>query len=142
MRHSLTLAVLVALSLPAYAASPGDVVNAFHQALAHGDATGATALLSPDVKIYESGYVERARGEYTAHHLLSDIAFAKATTERIADSSERIAGGLAVVIRETEVSGNYKGRSVHLFGTETTVLEKKGDGWVIVHVHWSSRKGK
>lgn len=142
MRHSLTLAALVALSLPAYAASPSDVVNAFHQALARGDATAATALLSPGVKIYESGYVERARDEYTGHHLLSDMAFAKGTTERVMDSSERIAGDLAVVMRETEVSGDYMGRRVHSFGTETAVLEKEGDGWVIAHVHWSSRKGK
>jgi ketosteroid isomerase-like protein len=141
MRHSLLLAVLVALSLPAHAASPGDVVNAFHQALARGDAPAAIALLSPEVKIYESGYVERARGEYAAHHLSSDMVFAKGTTERILDSSERVAGNLAMVMRETEVIGSYKGRGVHSFGTETAVLEKKGDGWVIVHVHWSSRKG-
>lgn len=57
MRHSLMLAVLAALSLPAYAARPGDVVNAFHQAFARGDAPAATALLSPEVKISESGYV-------------------------------------------------------------------------------------
>ena len=140
MRHSPTLAVLAALSLPVHAASPTDVVSAFHQALARGDAPAATALLSPEVQIYESGYVERARDEYTSHHLLSDIEFAKATTERVAHSSERLSGKLAVVIRETETSGTYKGRKVHAFGTESVVLEKQGDGWVIVHVHWSSRK--
>lgn len=142
MRHSLTLAVLAGLSVPVHAASPTDVVSAFHQALTRNDASAATALLSPMVQIYESGYVERARNEYTSHHLHSDMEFAKATTERITQSNERISGNLAVVMRETETSGNYKGRSVHTFGTETAVLEKQGDAWVIVHVHWSSRKGQ
>lgn len=142
MRRSLMLAVFAALSLPAYAESPSEIVDAFHRALVSGDAAAATALLSPAAKIYESGYVERVRDEYTGHHLLSDIEFAKATTERVVQSSERISGSLAVVMRETETSGNYKGRSVHAFGTETAVLEKQGEHWVIVHVHWSSRKGK
>jgi ketosteroid isomerase-like protein len=32
------------------------------------------------------------------------------------------------------------GKPVHALGTGTMVLEKRGDGWAIVHVHWSSRK--
>jgi len=35
-----------------------------------------------------------------------------------------------------------RGKPVHVFGTGTAVLEKKGDTWAIVHVHWSSRKAK
>ncbi len=43
-------------------------------------------------------------------------------------------------MRETETTGSYKDAEVHVFGLETAVLEKLGDGWQIVHLHWSSRK--
>lgn len=49
---------------------------------------------------------------------------------------------MAVVIQETETQGTYKGSAVRLIGTETAVLEKKGEGWVVTHFHWSSRKVK
>lgn len=48
----------------------------------------------------------------------------------------------AAAMALSSLSVNYKGRSVHAFGTETAVLEKQGEHWVIVPVHWSSRKGK
>ncbi|UUZ52431.1 hypothetical protein LP419_23415 [Massilia sp. H-1] len=46
------------------------------------------------------------------------------------------------MLEETETSGTLKGKAIHSFGVETALLEKKGEGWVIVHVHWSSRKAK
>lgn len=127
---------------PASAASAGETVMAFHAALAAGKLQQAGELLSPKVHIYEAGHVERSRDEYVSHHLPADAAFAKATTSRTLAHSERVDGSLAVVMRETETSGRYKGADVHLFGTETMLLEKAGDGWMIVHVHWSSRKAR
>lgn len=142
MRHLIVLAAFAALPIHAFAAAPVEVVAAFHKALASGDRAKASALLSPRIEIYESGYVERSRDEYDAHHLGSDMEYARATTSRVLRQSERIAGNVAVVLRETETTGSYQGRAVHQFGTETTVLEKDGDGWLISHVHWSSRKGQ
>lgn len=142
MRHLIVLSALTALSLPALAATPADVVAAFHQALAAGDAAKATALLSSKVEIYESGYVERSRDEYAAHHLGADMQYAGATNSRVLRQSERIAGNVAVVLRETETTGRFQGNPVHQLGTETMMLEKDGDGWVISHVHWSSRKAR
>jgi hypothetical protein len=102
----------------------------------------ATALLSPNVRIFESGYVERSRDEYAGHHLGDDVAFAKSTSEAVRNQQELLKGDLAVVMRETETTGKFKGAAVHSFGTETAVLEKQGDSWVITHLHWSSRKAK
>lgn len=140
MRYYLLVA-LAALSLPAFAVTPTEVVATFHEALARGDLTQASALLSPSVEIFESGYVERSRAEYAGHHLPADIQFAKATTTRVLSQHEQAGGNLAVVRRETETTGNHRGRPVHLLGTETVLLERDGDGWLISHVHWSSRKG-
>lgn len=54
--------------------------------------------------------------------------------------SERVDAHSAVVVLETETTGQFKSARVHLYGTETALLEKHGDKWVITHIHWSSRK--
>ncbi|MES2075925.1 MAG: nuclear transport factor 2 family protein [Pseudomonadota bacterium] len=143
MRRILSTALplaLAALCLPLHAATPTETVAAFHQAMSSGKGAEAQALLAPEIQIYESGYVERSREEYAGHHLPADMAFAKTTSNTVLRQSERVDGNLAVVMRETETSGQYKGAKVHLFGTETALLAKQGDGWQITHLHWSSRK--
>ncbi|MYM92264.1 YybH family protein [Duganella vulcania] len=142
MRHLITLLVFSTISAPLFAATPTETVAEFHEALSAGKPEQVSALLSPEVQIFESGYVERSREEYTGHHLKGDIEFAKTTKNKVLKHSERVEGNLAVVMQETETTGKYKGNSVHHFGTETAVLEKQGDKWVIVHIHWSSRKSK
>jgi len=142
MRRLISLLVMSALSAPLLAATPTETVTAFHDALSLGKADQASALLSSDIQIYESGYVERSRAEYTGHHLQGDIEFAKTTKSKVLKHSERVDGKFAVVMQETETTGKFKGKDVHQIGTETAVLEKKDDKWVIFHVHWSSRKSK
>lgn len=142
MRKTLFAIAISAASLQAFAATPLETVTAFHEALSTGKADAATIFLSPTINIFESGYVERSRDEYAGHHLPGDIAFAKATSQTVVRQNERVEGNIAIVTRETETKGKFKGTDVHSFGTETAVLEKQGDKWVITHVHWSSRKAK
>ncbi|UUZ46830.1 hypothetical protein LP420_23980 [Massilia sp. B-10] len=54
----------------ALAATPSETVTAFHAAIHAGDKERALALMSPDIMIYESGYVGRSRDEYASHHLV------------------------------------------------------------------------
>ncbi|ALK99675.2 MULTISPECIES: DUF4440 domain-containing protein [Massilia] len=142
MRQLFCLAFFAAVSLPVFAASPTEVVSAYHAAVAHGETAKALSLLSPTVLIFESGHVEQSKDEYAGHHLPADIAFAKGASRKVLKGNEHIAGDLAVVIQETETQGTYNGAAIHMLGTETAVLEKKGDGWVVTHFHWSSRKVK
>lgn len=139
IRHLIPCAMSLSCAI-AFAATPGETVTAFHTALKKGDADAVKAMLKPGVQIFESGYVERSSDEYALHHLASDIAFARETDERILREQEQVGGNLAVVIRETETRGKYRGMPVHLLGTETVVMEKHGGGWVLTHIHWSSRK--
>ena len=125
-----------------YAAGPKDTLESFHAALASGDKVGAIELLAPEVIIYESGYVERSRAEYADHHLAGDIAFAKTSTRKVLRQGERVEGNMAILWAETETNGKSQGKEVHVFGTETALLQKKDDKWTIVHVHWSSRRTK
>ena len=142
MKRIATLTILVLLNAPIYAAGPQDTVTSFHAALAAGDKIKANELLSPEVTIFESGFVERSRAEYASHHLTEDIAFAKASKSKVLKHSEKIDNNLAVIWEESETTGNFEGKDVHLFGTETALLEKKGERWMITHIHWSSRKAK
>lgn len=129
-----SLLVLSAISSPLFAATPTETVADFHEALSAGKSEQVSELLSSEIQIYESGCVGRSRDEYTGHHLEADIEFGKATKSKVLKQSERIDGKLAVVMQETETTGKYKGSNVHLFGTETALLEKRGEKWVIVHI--------
>ena len=120
-------------------ADPVGAVNAFHQALARGDKEAALAVLAADVLVYESGSAERSRDEYAVRHLQDDVAFSQTTQRKILRSDSRIDGKLAVVTQEIETTGRYKDKDVHLFGLETTVLERVHGRWRIKHVHWSAR---
>jgi len=131
---------MLAASASTLAASPKETMAAFHDALAAGDKAKALSLLAPEVAIYEAGYVERSRDEYASHHLNGDMEFAKASTRKMLKQTERIDGNMAVVWEETETAGVVRGLPARILGTGTVVLEKHGEGWAIVHVHWSSRK--
>lgn len=130
------------ISTLCYSSEPKDVVAEFHAALASGDQSRAAGLLAPDITIYESGFVERSRAEYVNHHLPEDIAFAKTSTHTFLKQSEQQEGNLAIVLGETETNAKIKNADVRLLGTETMILRKKGENWVITHIHWSSRKSK
>lgn len=137
---ALALVLAAVFAAPAHAAGPDQTMAAFHAALTAGDRSKALELLAPEVMIYESGYVERSRDEYASHHLGGDMEFAKNATRKVLRQGERVTGNTAVLWQETETTGTARGKAVHAFGTETAVLEKKGDDWTIVHIHWSSRK--
>lgn len=140
MKNFAAFAALLLAGASAFAATPSETVAAFHDAIHAGDKTRALELLSPSIVIYESGHVERSRDEYAGHHLGADMEFAKTTARKVVKHTERVEGNVATVLQETATSGTWKGKPIASSGVETAVLEKKGDGWIIVHVHWSSRK--
>lgn len=145
-KHFLLSALLAVATTHAFATPVASDASAslaaFHAALAKGDKDIALALLAPKVAIYESGYVEASRDEYASHHLSGDIAFAKTSTRKVLKQSEKVEGATAIIWQQTETTGTASGKPVHAFGTETAVLEKTGERWLITHVHWSSRKAK
>jgi ketosteroid isomerase-like protein len=122
--------------------TPGTTLDAFHAALAAGRIGQAAALLDAGLLVYEGGHAERSKAEYAGHHLGADAAFAKGTSVKVLQHSEHIEGTLAVITRETETTGSHKGAPVHSFGTETAILKREGEAWLIVHLHWSARKAK
>jgi hypothetical protein len=146
----LALAVLAALgasaaraaeSAPAIAEAEA-ALDAFHASLESGDRDGALARLDPAVVIFEAGGAELSREEYASHHLAGDMDYLAATeTERV-DRRSGASGDLVWVLTRTKTAGTFQGKEVSSLGTETALLARGGEGWRIVHLHWSSRAAK
>jgi len=119
---------------------PEDTVDAFHAALAAGDSTLALTFLSSDVVIFESGGAEMSREEYRSHHLGADIEFSMSTTREITDRRVEAGEDVAVVLTRSATTGTFREHEIDSTGVETMVLAHTGDGWVILHIHWSSRR--
>lgn len=127
-------------AIAADAATPASVVDAFSAALRAGDAAALEKLLAPDVFIAESGGAERSFAEYAGHHMPADMAFSKAVSTTIKDRRIFEGGSLATVVTEAVSKGTWRDKPVHSRLMETMTLQKNGDEWRIVHIHWSSAK--
>jgi len=113
------------------------VVDAFHAALRRGDTRAAATLLTDDALVFEAGGAER-KAEYAAHHLPADAEFSKAVATVVTRRTGHAAGAFAWIATEGRATGTYKGKAVDSLMTETMILRRVGQGWRIVHIHWSS----
>lgn len=140
MTRILMLMLLLPASVTAQMApGPVEVVDGFHAALEAGDREAALGYLAPEVIIFEGGGAEMSRDEYASHHLGGDMAFLAAMEQELLDRQDHVAGDLAYVLSRTRTRGSFREREVDSTGVETMVLERRDDGWRIVHIHWSSR---
>ncbi len=105
-------------------------VDAFHKALANGDAKAAMELLAPDAIILENGDAE-SRDEYQRHHLAEDIAFSRAVSSKRSTIAVQIEGNVAWVTLTSRATGTFKDQAVNSVGTELMVLTKSSADWRI-----------
>jgi len=118
--------------------APIAVVERFGKALESGDRVAVLDCLAPEVVIFEHGGAELSREEYASHHLDGDLAYLAEIDVRVVDRKVLDGADRAIVLTRTESSGQSNGKPVASRGTETLVLERRGERWLIVHVHWSS----
>jgi len=114
------------------------VVDSFHRGLQRGDSAAVLALLAPEVVILESGGAETL-DDYRSHHLLADIAFARAVKQTRSPMRVAVRGEVAWTTATSTARGNYRGQPVNTTGAELMVLTRRADGWKITAIHWSSR---
>lgn len=141
---ALGLAQSACAQAPAHAASavlatPAQVVEQFHAALAAADTTAVAALLDTGAVILESGDLE-TRAEYLAHHLSADIEFSRAVRSVRQLRSAQEHDGTAWVVSTSRATGQFEGRAVDSDGAELVVLARSANGWRIVAIHWSSHR--
>ena len=132
------LAAAFAQTAGAQPQTPEAAADAFAAALSAGDEQAVREVLAPDVLILEGGGAERSLEEYAAHHMGADMDFMSAM--QIERTARSIGGGDAAawVATESVMRGGPGERDLVLSSHETLVMERDGDGWRIVHVHWSS----
>ncbi len=118
------------------------VVDAFSAAIKAARLDDAKKLLDPKVLILESGSSERSRDEYMRGHAIEDAAFMQTAKQELRYRQAQADGNLAWVATESTLDATENGKHIVLLSTETMLLRKTGDGWKIVHIHWSSRKSK
>ena len=147
---SLVLTAALAIAPAAFAEDTTAVASAakpavatvveFSTALQAGDLKRVEALLDPNVLVLESGNAERSRAEYLKKHAGEDAAFLKKVHVMVKRRTAKAEGNLAYVTTESDMHQMEGGKMQTIQSTETMVLQKSGDGWHIVHIHWSSRK--
>ncbi|MGQ0586530.1 MAG: YybH family protein [Gammaproteobacteria bacterium] len=113
--------------------------EAFQRALSAGDEAAIGNLMAPEVLIYESGGQESSRDEYMSHHMKGDMAFLAKVQVQLIERKQGGKGDLAWVATRSRITGVYRDKPVDIHSTESLVLERKPEGWRIVHVQWSSR---
>jgi ketosteroid isomerase-like protein len=128
------------LSLAPEAAAAVEVLERFSAALRRGDLEAVAAELDPAVLVLEGGGAERSREEYLGGHAGHDAEFLKAARIRLKRRSAQAVGDLAWIGSESEIHATRKGEPLNLSSTETVVLQRRAEGWKIVHIHWSSRR--
>ena len=136
---ALTMCISAAAAATDDSAAVASAVEAFHTALAHGDAKAAMTLLAADAVILESGSAE-TRAEYESHHLPEDIAFAQTVHSNRSDVRIQIEGNTAWLTSRSKTEGSFEGKPVNSVGVESVVMTKTAAGWLIRAIHWSSHK--
>jgi ketosteroid isomerase-like protein len=122
---------------------PVAVVDAFHSALKANDPATALKMLSVSVSIFEQGFVDQTRADYSGAHITADAAFAQGTDLQVLERRIIWLGdNAACVISKTQTQGSYQGHAINLVGTETMVLQRSGNSWTIEHIHWSAHPGE
>jgi ketosteroid isomerase-like protein len=118
------------------------VVDRFFASLSAGDIDGAATELDPGLIVLESGGAERSAAEYLSHHAGSDAQFLKTAQQKPGRRVARTNGDIVWVASDNDVVIQQDGKPVTIASAETMVLRRTGDGWKIVHIHWSSRARK
>jgi ketosteroid isomerase-like protein len=131
-------AAAVRQAAPSDSAAIAATIHSYHEALSAGDSLAALSLLTPDAAIVETGGIETL-ADYRAHHLASDISFARTVKQTRSGIHVRVRGDMAWATSTSESIGESRGRPVNSVGAELAVLTRTGKGWRISAFHWSSR---
>ena len=113
------------------------LADRFDAAIGSGDQDAVRSLLHESVLIYEGGKVEASLEEYAAHHMQADMAYMAGIDREILSRTVFEDNGIAVVTTQYRMTGMYKDQPVDRIALETLVMRDIGEGWKIVHVHWS-----
>lgn len=108
------------------------------------DVAGATSVWVNDesLTVFEGGHVNSGWADYRDHHLVPEMGEMKNTKYALSEMKIHLAGKTAWATFKYTISADTmrKGQPRHIDGggLGTAILEKRNDGWRIVHWHSSS----
>lgn len=149
-RRMLSLPAVAALAflLHACAHTPAavpesDVRDALQRsvaAYARGDFATIESLWShgEEASVFESGEANYGWPDYRDHHLKPELTEMKNVQYSLSDIAVRGDAATAWTTFKYSFAADYHGRRVSSSGLGTAVLERRSDGWKIVHWHTSS----
>lgn len=121
-----------------------DVLLRSASSFARNDIAEATKVWANDesLTIFESGHANYGWADYRDHHLVPEMGEMKNTKYELSDIKIHLSGKTAWATLKymisADVSDNGKTRHVEGAGLGTAILEKRSDGWRIVHWHSSA----
>ena len=122
--------------------TPVGTVDSFHKALAIGNTAGVLALLARELVVYEYGLVDPTLEAYAFKHLPTDMDYAAATEWALESRRTGGTGEFYWVLSTYRVTGTDKaGQAIDQNTLETVLLRRMGEGFRIVHFHWSTVPG-
>ena len=140
----LLAAVTLAAAAAVHAQSvklPADAVDGFHAALKRKDTAGALSHLDRGLVVFEFGKMDATIEGYALRHLPGDIDMAAVTDWSL--QARRLGGGGddRWVLSTYRVTGKRPdGTPIDVVMLETAIVRRVGDGYRIVHLHWSNDK--
>ncbi|NUZ07361.1 nuclear transport factor 2 family protein [Piscinibacter koreensis] len=141
-------ALLAAAALPLAGAAgaqsvklPADAVDGFHAALKRKDTAGALSHLDRSLVVFEFGKMDATIEAYALSHLPGDIDMAAVTDWKLQARRLGGSGDERWVLSTYQVTGKRPdGKPIDQTMLETAIVRRAGDGFRIVHLHWSSDK--
>lgn len=143
-RRLLACAVGLVLAGTAWAQTarlPADAVDGFHAALKRKDTGGALSYLDRSLMVFEFGLTDATVEAYALSHLPGDIDMAAVSDWAVQARRVGGSGNERWVLSTYHVTGKLPdGKPIDQVMLETAIVRRVGDGFRIVHLHWSSDK--
>ena len=123
--------------------APADVARGYFEAIARKDLDAAGALFAERSSVFEAGGQEGDWARYRAHHIGAELDAIERFDASLGEPEEEVGGGGAMAFVAWPIEYHIvlrDGREIDSRGTVTFVFVRSDEGYLIRHLHWSSRR--
>lgn len=117
-----------------------EVVDTFMLELGKGQLERARQLMAPEAIVLADGRVLGNRDTYIDGAAKADVAALGSVQRELMRRDAHAGPNFSWVMSELRLRGPSAARGQGDVVVETMLLARRGNGWKIVHIHWSSRR--
>ncbi len=92
-------------------------------------------VTSQGFSVFENGHINQGWTDYRDHHLAPELKMFRKIEYRYENINAHVSGGLAFATLTYRIAIELKDRSIIGKGLATIILQRKDDGWKILHIH-------